>query len=83
MIWLDIPVDECIGNLRRRGLRRAGSGADFDALLAWAADPHRQTSSSRVGHEVLYLQFTGEKHRLLSKEEINRFLIEFDGRRAR
>lgn len=75
MIWLDIPVGECLDNLRRRGLRRGGDAASFAELLTWAADyPHRQTSSSFTGHEALFTGFRGQKTRLFRREDIRQFL---------
>lgn len=78
LIWLDTPVDECVANLRQRGLRRTGDAASFDELRAWAADyPRRQTSSSRAGHERIFLAFPRRKFRLASREDVDRLLAEF------
>lgn len=77
LIWLDVPVDECVANLRQRGLRRGGNEASFMELLAWASDyPQRQTSSSFAGHERSFTAFPSQKLRLSSKKDMDRFLAE-------
>jgi adenylate kinase family enzyme len=75
MIWLDIVGDECLDNLRERGLRRGGDEASFTALLSWATDySKRQTSSSFAGHELLFMAFDGRKVRLRSRRDIAEFI---------
>jgi len=75
LIWLDIPVDECLKNLKQRGLRRGGNAASFAELLTWAADyPHRQTSSSFTGHKTLFTNFQGQKSRLSCRTDISDYL---------
>ena len=77
LIWLDIPADECIGNLQQRKLRRGGDGASFEALLAWAAAyPHRQTSSSLAGHGRIFAAFPGRKLRFSSRGKMDQCLAE-------
>lgn len=72
LIWLDIPVIECIANLQQRGLRRSGDEASFKALLTWAADyPKRQTSSSLAGHERIFESFPRRKLRLSSRADMD------------
>jgi adenylate kinase family enzyme len=77
LIWLDMPVDECIANLRQRGVRRGGDEASFAELLAWAADyPQRQTSSSFAGHEGIFASFPRRKLRLSSRRDVDQLLAE-------
>ena len=77
LIWLDIPVGECIANLRQRGLRRGGNEASFMQLLAWASDyPQRQTSSSFAGHERIFAARPSQKLRLFSKKDMSQLLAE-------
>jgi adenylate kinase family enzyme len=33
LIWIDVPEDECLANVRARGIQGGGSQADFEALL--------------------------------------------------
>jgi energy-coupling factor transporter ATP-binding protein EcfA2 len=80
LILIDIPVNECIANLRQRGLRGGGDEAAFRALIAWAADyPYRQTSSSRAGHERIFGRFPHRKLRISSREEMDLFLTSVHG----
>jgi uridine kinase len=75
LIWLDIPVEECLENLRLRGARSPGEVESFAALLAWAADyPHRETSSSQKGHEEIFMSFSGCRARLCSRDRVREFL---------
>ena len=84
LIWLDIPVGECIGNLRRREVRDGEDEASLEALLAWAADyPHRRTSSSFAGHERLFATFPRLKLRLASRRDVDHCLAEIGSSRLR
>lgn len=78
LLWLDVPVDECVVNLRQRGLRRGGNEASFEALIAWAAEyPHRRTSSSLAGHGRIFADFPRRKLRLISRTDMGRCLTGF------
>jgi hypothetical protein len=84
LIWLDLPVEGCIANLRRREGLRDRDAASFTELLAWAGDyPQRQTSSSFAGHERLFAAFPVRKLRLRSKPEVTAFLAEVGGPHGR
>ncbi len=75
LIWLDIPLAQCLANLQQRGQRHGGDTASFNALLAWAADyEERQTSSSFAGHARIFTAFPGTKLRFLSREDVTRFV---------
>lgn len=75
LIWLALPIGECVDNLRRRGSRGGGDEAAFQALLAWAADyGTRRTSSSHAGHAALFTAFPRGKLRLSSRAEIDAFV---------
>jgi len=71
LVWLDLPIEECLANLRARGLRRGGDATAFAALLAWAGDYGiRESSSSFAGHARLFEAFGGHRIRLGSRAEI-------------
>ncbi len=38
LIWLDLPEDECMANIRRRGIQGNGSQTRFQDLLQWVAE---------------------------------------------
>ncbi|NPE61243.1 hypothetical protein HLB27_09135 [Dickeya dadantii] len=61
LIWLDIPVDECLNNIRQRGLRRGGDEAALAELLRWAGEyRERQSNSSFSGHQRVFEQCVPE-----------------------
>ncbi|GJD61976.1 hypothetical protein [Methylobacterium frigidaeris] len=75
LIWLDIPWDECRAGLLARGLRRGMTPSDQSDLLAWALEYWtRATSSSFMGHERLYLAFTGERAHLRARGDVAAFV---------
>ncbi len=75
LIWLDMPLEECLDNLRRRGPNSGSDEKSFAALMAWAAAyQERQTSSSSMGHGRLFAAFRGWKRRICSREETREFL---------
>ncbi len=75
-IFLDLPVDECLDNVRRRG----GQGPEdeaFAALLAWAAEyPNRQNANSRQAHQRLWDGFGGAKRILRSRAELDENVLQ-------
>lgn len=80
LVWLDIPISECLDNIRHRGLRRGGDAASFEALLDWAAAyEKRQTSSSQVGHARMFSDFPHRKRRLHSRDDAARLVAEVGG----
>jgi adenylate kinase family enzyme len=75
LIWLDMPLEDCLDNLRRRGLNPGSDEKSFAALLAWTAtNQERQTSSSSVGHRRLFTAFRGWKRCMCSRQETREFL---------
>lgn len=75
LFWLDLPVEECIDNLRRRGIRRGGDEASFTDLINWAEEyPFRETSSSQFGHKQIFTTFAGYKFRFDSRQDLSNFL---------
>ena len=75
LVWTDLPWPECRAGLLRRGLRRGMTGADQEALLAWAEEYWtRTTSSSAAGHERIFTRFSGEKRRLRTRDAVDAFV---------
>lgn len=73
-IFLDLPVEECLDNVRRRGNQGGGDAAAFAALLAWVAEyPTRSNSNSRMAHQRLWDGFGGTKRMLRSREEVDQY----------
>jgi len=74
-VFVDLPVDECIANLRARGQQGGGDAAAFDRMLEWvAAYPQRTNANSLATHERLFTEFAGPKQRLTSRAEIAAWL---------
>ncbi|WJM87273.1 hypothetical protein QUF31_09400 [Dickeya chrysanthemi] len=76
LIWLDIPVEECLSNIRRRGLRRGGDDAALAELLRWAGEyRERRSNSSYSGHLRVFEQCPPSQRIVLhSREEIGDWL---------
>lgn len=75
LFWLDLPVDECLRNLRRRGIRRGEDEASFTHLINWAKEySFRETSSSQIGHNQIFTAFSGYKFRFFSRQDLSNFL---------
>lgn len=76
-IFLDLPVDECLDNVRRRGNQGGGDEAAFTALLAWVAEyPNRQNANSRLAHQRLWDGFGGAKQILRSRAELDENVLQ-------
>ncbi|MGI4797135.1 MAG: hypothetical protein ACRYG8_24395, partial [Janthinobacterium lividum] len=83
LVWPNIPIGECLDNIRHRGLRRGGDAASFSALLDWAGYyEKRQTSSSHAGHLRMFNDFPLQKLRLSSRDAVTHFIAKFGGRRT-
>ncbi|MEJ2416340.1 MAG: AAA family ATPase [Exilibacterium sp.] len=70
MIFLDLPVENCIANARRRLWEphkypsKAAQDANLDMLIDWiAAYSTREDEFSRTAHEALFMRFHGRKQR--------------------
>jgi adenylate kinase family enzyme len=75
LIWLDLPVEECLSNLMQRGQAGGGTDEQFDDLLAYTRAYHdRQNLNSYAGHLRLFNDFRLEKFRLSSRSDCASFL---------
>jgi len=73
-IFLDLPVDACLDNVRRRGNQGGGDEAAFAALLAWVAEyPNRTNANSRQAHQRLWDGFERAKSILHSGAEVDQY----------
>jgi len=71
LVWLDVPIDECIANVEARGLRRGGDKAAFAALIEWVADYNVRTNpNSRIAHERAFDAFAGRRAKIASRLEM-------------
>jgi hypothetical protein len=75
LIWLDVPIEECINNVKARGLRRGGDEAAFAALIAFIADYQvRTNANSRMAHEQAFNAFAGNKVLITCRGEMAQLL---------
>jgi adenylate kinase family enzyme len=74
-VFIDLPVADCIANLRQRGIQGHGSADAFETMLAWIADyPTRDNWYSLAAHTRLWEAFDGSKARLRNRDEIAQYL---------
>jgi adenylate kinase family enzyme len=81
LFWLDMPWETCRSGLLARGsesakqLDPARAEANFEQLLAWAADYWKRADPrSHSGHARLFSDFAGDKIRFDQRLEVDRFL---------
>lgn len=75
LVWLDIPIEECIANVKSRGQKSGGDAASFAALIAWIGDyAIRMNANSRAAHERAFNTFESHKVKLASRTEIGGLL---------
>ncbi len=73
-VFIDLPVDECLRNLRLRGNQGDGDDASFQSMLDWVAEyPNRTNWNSRLAHQRLWEQFNGTKELLTTRADVDRF----------
>ncbi|MBN2041647.1 MAG: AAA family ATPase [Spirochaetes bacterium] len=81
LIYLDMPWEECKGNLLSRGSERLKqkdpeqAEKSFQALLKWASEYYtRQSKASKNYHSKLFDDFSGRKILLRDRDASYRFL---------
>lgn len=81
LIWLDLDWHICERRLHARSaaselhMSRAQSSQGLAALVSWAASYDlRDDAMSRRGHGKLFDGFPGKKLRLLTEEDVSRYL---------
>ena len=84
LVWLDLTWEVCHAALverqRGRGEPTPASEMSFAELVYYSRDYHVRTNSvSHQGHQRLFEQFAGEKHRLNSRQAVEAFLARFTG----
>ncbi|KAF0241912.1 MAG: hypothetical protein FD180_4202 [Planctomycetota bacterium] len=71
LILLDIPDDECVANVKARGLRRGGDETAQADLVQWVSEYRiRRNANSFAAHEQAFQRFAGAKFRLKSRGEM-------------
>ncbi|WP_117191827.1 P-loop NTPase family protein [Rhizobium terrae] len=72
LIWLDLSEEECVANVRQRGIQGGESRESFDGLVKWVSEYRARKNNWNAfdGHLKLYEGFAGAKARLYSREQI-------------
>ncbi|MEK7467388.1 MAG: adenylate kinase [Planctomycetota bacterium] len=75
LIFLDIPDDQCVANVKSRGLRRGGDETALADLVQWVSEYRvRRNANSFSAHEQLFETFARLKCRLKSREDMGALL---------
>ncbi|MES2038530.1 MAG: adenylate kinase [Pseudomonadota bacterium] len=75
LIWMRLTEEECVSNIRQRGLRRGGTEAGLKELLDWTTSYQtRLGSSAYSGHLKIFNAFDGEKICIHNRDEASVFL---------
>ncbi|MGF9563387.1 AAA family ATPase [Neorhizobium sp. JUb45] len=84
VVWLDLPEEACIANIRERGPQYSESEAALEELIVWVADYRvRQNNwNSYERHLAMFERYAGPKFRLLDRNDVGSWLANFaDGLR--
>jgi len=78
LVWLVIPEDECVRNLKGRAIKSGEDEASRTALFQWCLEYRtRENANSYAGHLAIYEEFCGGKQLFRSRAEIENFLSDF------
>lgn len=76
LVWIDLPEEECMANVKARGIQGNGSVAAFEELLRWISEYRvRDNSSCYKAHSQLFAGFSAARFQLRSRPEISDFLV--------
>ena len=72
MIWIDLPEDDCVTNIKARGIRGGGSEEGFTDLFSWVREyrERENSSTSYTSHKKLFDTYGGNKVLLKSRSEV-------------
>ncbi len=76
LIFLDLPEDECIANIKARGKQRGENDESFEELIDWVSKyrERRNNWNSFESHLRMFEEFSNEKVRLTGRTEILEYL---------
>jgi adenylate kinase family enzyme len=79
LVWIDLPEEECIANIKERGIQGGGSDTRFQDLLRWVAEyrTRKKNWNSFEAHARLFDGYAGPKSSLTSRSEILAYLAQF------
>ncbi len=75
LIWIDLPEEACIANVKERGIQGGGTPTQFIGLLKWVAEYRTRTNNwnSFDAHARLYSAFPGAKWVLSDRAAVTLF----------
>lgn len=75
LIWIDLPEEECVANIRARGIQGGGSEESFQELIEWVREYRDRENSSTcyLGHQKLFDACSASKVILGSREDIRAY----------
>ncbi|NTH64450.1 AAA family ATPase [Agrobacterium rhizogenes] len=76
LVWLDVPDDECVANIRLRGVTGGGTLEQFDELLEYTGGYRirKNHMNSFVAHREFFEEHPSRKIKLYNRSEIAAFL---------
>lgn len=79
VVWLDLPEEVCIANIRGRGPQLGEGDAAFEELIAWVAGyrVRKNNWNSFEKHLAMFEHYTGPKFRLGSRTAVSEWLANF------
>jgi len=82
LVFLDLPEDECIGNIKARGKQRGENDESFEELIDWASKyrERRNNWNSFESHLRMFEEFPNEKVRLKGRTEVFEYLDKMTAR---
>ncbi|TIW61012.1 MAG: AAA family ATPase [Mesorhizobium sp.] len=80
LIWLDLPVEECVSNILQRGQTGGGTDEQFNELLEYTRGYNLRQNhlNSFEGHERLFEVHPSQKFRLSSRSEMASFFAKVE-----
>lgn len=72
LVWIDLPEDDCVANIKVRGIQGGGSEEGFIDLLNWVREyrERENSSTSYTSHKKLFDTYGGNKVLLKSRSEV-------------
>ncbi|MGK6311974.1 AAA family ATPase [Neorhizobium sp. DT-125] len=76
LLWLDLGEEECVANVRARGIQGGESLESFEGLVTWVSEYRirKNNWNSFDAHQKLFDGFAGTKFRLKSRAKIEAYL---------
>lgn len=76
LVWIDLPEEECVANIRARGIQGGGSKESFQELIEWVRKYRHWENSSTcyLGHQKLFDACSASKVILRSRGDIRKYV---------